>query len=125
MIRCLVRVANFHRVGPRQLPRHSLLASAALCSISFPAHPVVRFDMKLILGLVLTMLGGVALAQTPEWIWFDNKGQAPEREEVRYFRKSFQAPANLTKAVVTHSADDRATVFINGIQVAENRNWNR
>ena len=64
-------------------------------------------------------------AQTPEWIWFDNQGKAPEGEEIRFFRKSFQPPAGFSKAVLTTSGDDRVTAYLNGEQVGQNRSWDR
>ncbi|MBM3832838.1 MAG: c-type cytochrome [Verrucomicrobia bacterium] len=64
-------------------------------------------------------------AQTPEWIWHDNKGAAPKDDEVRLFRKSFQVDNPVTKAVLTAAGDDQATVFINGRQVIANRGWER
>jgi putative heme-binding domain-containing protein len=79
--------------------------------------------MKLKLVLFLVMVAGALCAQTPEWIWFDNKEAAPQGEEVRYFRKTFEAPKDFTKAVLTTTGDDRATAFVNGKQVAESRNW--
>src|SRR5438094_6498432 len=63
-------------------------------------------------------------AQTPEWIWHDNKGQAPADNEVRFFRKGFKVDGNATKAILTVAGDDRATAFLNGKQVAVNRGWN-
>src|SRR5215204_170313 len=79
--------------------------------------------MKLKLVLLFIVAAAALHAQTPEWIWFDAKDSAPESEEVRYFRKLFEAPRDFTKAVLTASGDDRVTVFLNGKQVAENRNW--
>ncbi|PYL00050.1 MAG: heme-binding protein, partial [Verrucomicrobia bacterium] len=63
-------------------------------------------------------------AQTPEWIWHDNKGQAPADNEVRFFRKGFKVDGHVTKAILTVAGDDRATAFLNGKQVAVNRGWN-
>src|SRR6266566_2012779 len=38
-------------------------------------------------------------AQTPEWIWHDNKGAAPADGEVRFFRKTFTVEGPASKAV--------------------------
>src|SRR5688500_19852035 len=64
-------------------------------------------------------------AQTPEWIWFDNKGDAPAGEEVRFFRKTFEAPAGIAKAVLTTTGDDRVIACVNGEQIAQNRSWDK
>src|SRR6266850_4388661 len=60
----------------------------------------------------------VASAENPHWIWHDNHGKAIQTNEVRYFRKTFQAPAKFTKAHLNVAADDEATVYINGRVVA-------
>ena len=64
-------------------------------------------------------------AQTPEWIWFDNKGNTPQGEEVRFFRKTFDAPAGIAKAVLTTTGDDRVIAYVNGEQIAQNRSWDK
>ncbi len=64
-------------------------------------------------------------AQTPEWIWHDNKGQAPTDNEVRFFRKMFKVDGEVTKAILTVAGDDRATAFLNGKQVVANRGWSQ
>ncbi len=62
-------------------------------------------------------------AQTPEWIWHDNNGRAPDGEEVRFFRKTFTADTPVTRAVLSVAGDNEALVFLNGRRVAQNRNW--
>lgn len=79
--------------------------------------------MKLKVVVLLLAVTSALHAQIPEWIWFDNKDSAPEALEVRYFRKAFEAPPQFTKAVLTTTGDDRVSAFLNGKQVAENRNW--
>ena len=37
-------------------------------------------------------------AQTPEWIWHDNKGQTPADNEVRFFRKGFKVDGKIGRA---------------------------
>src|SRR5437867_12781828 len=61
-------------------------------------------------------------AQTPEWIWFSDNANPRASDQVRYFRKVFEG-RQFTKAILTIAGDDRATAFLNGKQVAENRNW--
>src|SRR6185436_4798833 len=80
-------------------------------------------DMKLKAFFTFFLTCAALHAQTPEWIWLDAKPDAAESDQLRYFRKAFDAPAQLTKAVLTVTGDDRATAFVNGKQVAENRNW--
>jgi putative heme-binding domain-containing protein len=84
----------------------------------------LAMNMKLKLLVMLCAALPVG-AQTPEWIWFDNKGTAPESEEVRFFRKTFQVPAAVSKAVLTTSGDDRVTAYFNGEQVGQNRSWDK
>src|SRR5258705_8407370 len=79
-------------------------------------------DMKLKSFFAFFLTCSALHAQTPEWIWFDGKPDASESDQLRYFRKVFDAPL-FTKAVLTVTGDDRATAFLNGKQVDENRNW--
>jgi putative heme-binding domain-containing protein len=73
--------------------------------------------------LVLFFIASASLhAQTPEWIWLNDNANPSASDQVRYFRKTFEGRA-FTKAVLTVAGDDRATAFLNGRQVAENRNW--
>ena len=44
-------------------------------------------------------------AQTPEWIWHDNKGAAPADGEVRFFRKTFTVDGLASKAVLSVAGD--------------------
>src|SRR5467141_2027933 len=62
-------------------------------------------------------------AQTPEWIWHDNKGAAPADGEVRFFRKTFTIDAPASKAVLSVAGDDHVVVFLNGKEVLRNDNW--
>ena len=64
-------------------------------------------------------------AQTPEWIWHDNKGHAPADNEVRFFRKTFLVDGALAKAVLTAAGDDHVRIFLNGKAVLENDNWQK
>lgn len=62
-------------------------------------------------------------AQTPEWIWHDNKGAAPADGEVRFFRKTFTLDTRASKAVLSAAGDDHVTVFLNGKEVLRNDAW--
>ena len=62
-------------------------------------------------------------AQTPEWIWHDNKGAAPADGEVRFFRKTFTVDGLASKAVLSVAGDDHVIVFLNGKEVLRNDNW--
>ena len=73
--------------------------------------------------LLLAMFSFSLSAQTPEWIWHDNHGRPAGDEDVCYLRKSFTVEAAPSRAVLTVAADNRATVFLNGKQVAVNRSW--
>ena len=64
-------------------------------------------------------------AQTPEWIWHDNKGRAPADNEVRFFRKAFMVDGALNKALLTAAGDDHVRIFLNGKQVLENDDWQK
>ena len=64
-------------------------------------------------------------AQTPEWIWHDNRGAAPADGEVRFFRRTFIVEGRLTKAVLTAAGDDHVRIFLNGKQVLENDDWQK
>ena len=65
------------------------------------------------------------LAQIPEWIWHDNRGQAPADNEVRFFRKAFMVDGALDKALLTAAGDDHVRIFLNGKQVLENDDWQK
>jgi putative heme-binding domain-containing protein len=89
-----------------------------------------RLILKLLkTSLVYAVLALVCLpvpplaAQTPEWIWHDNKGVAPKENEVRLFRKTFHVDGSPTNAVLTAAGDNQVVVFLNGRQVASKRGW--
>jgi len=61
-----------------------------------------------------------------DWIWF-NEGD-PKRDapvEPRYFRRLFELPANahIRKAVLQLAADDKFSVWLNGIETGSGENW--
>jgi putative heme-binding domain-containing protein len=88
-------------------------------------HPTRFRPFAALCGLLLaaTWAAGPLHAQTPEWIWHDNKGAATGDEEVRYFRKVFTVPAGVARASLTVACDNEAAVFLNGKEVLENKEW--
>ncbi|MCP5541455.1 MAG: c-type cytochrome [Akkermansiaceae bacterium] len=71
-----------------------------------------------LLSLVLVALSpAAALAQDavagplPNWIWL---GADATADQTVYFRKTFEVPAELKKAVLIASADDRLQIMVNG-----------
>ena len=64
-------------------------------------------------------------AQTPEWIWHDNKGKQPGNNERRFFRKTFSLDAKPTKATLSVAVDDEGTAFVNGKSVGSSMAWER
>lgn len=52
-------------------------------------------------------------AQTPEWIWHPNQGQATTNGETRLFRKTFMVEGKVNRAILSVAADDRAGVTLN------------
>src|SRR5258708_1990631 len=62
-------------------------------------------------------------AQTPEWIWHDNKGAGHADGEVRYFRKTFTIDGPASKAVLSAAGDDHVILYLNGKEVLRNDTW--
>src|SRR5262245_20982615 len=71
----------------------------------------------------LLNFAGPLCAQTPEWIWHDNKGVAPADGEVRFFRKTFTIDSSVSKAMLSVAGDDHVIVFLNGTEVLRNDTW--
>lgn len=75
------------------------------------------------------LLGGPAQshiqAQTPEWIWHPNAGQAITNGEVRYFQKTFVVSDQPSKGVLSVAADNRALVTINESPAIEVNGYQR
>src|SRR5262245_3530647 len=67
---------------------------------------------------VLVFAPWLALADNPRWIWNDDRGKAIQTNEVRFFRKTFQATGRITKVQLSVAADDEAVVYLNGKKVA-------
>jgi putative heme-binding domain-containing protein len=68
--------------------------------------------------LLLALWPVFASAENPHWIWNDNHGKPIQTNEVRYFRKTFQAAGKITRVELSVAADDEAVVYINGTKVA-------
>jgi putative heme-binding domain-containing protein len=84
--------------------------------------------LKVSVGFLLVAAcawGEIIQAQTPEWIWHDNKGVPPADNEETYFRKTFAVDGQVRKAVLTAAGDDQATLFLNGKRIFRNPAWNR
>lgn len=80
--------------------------------------------MKHILGLLTFCAVAATLpAQTPEWIWHDNKGVAPGNNERRFFRKTFVTEGKVQKATLMFTVDNEGTAFINGRSAASVPDW--
>jgi len=76
-----------------------------------------RFVPALILLQFLS--AGWSPAQTAEWIWHPNNGNAPANGEVRLFRKTFSIRGAVSKAVLVVAADNQAAVWLNGEPVVK------
>src|SRR5215471_2669215 len=66
-----------------------------------------------------------ATAETPKWIWHDNKGASIQTNEVRFFRKVFQVEGKPTKATLSVAADDEAVVYLNGKEIARPKDYTK
>jgi putative heme-binding domain-containing protein len=75
------------------------------------------------LGSCLLLLPPLASAENPCWIWHDNHGAPIQPDEVRFFRKSFHISSAPTKVSLSIAADDEATVYINGAEVARPKDY--
>jgi putative heme-binding domain-containing protein len=75
------------------------------------------------LGLLLST--AATNAENPRWIWHDDHGAKIQQDEVRYFRRTFEYNGRLTKATLSIAADDEATVYINGKEVARPKGWEK
>src|SRR5437879_2378518 len=74
---------------------------------------------------ILPLLSVAARAENPHWIWHDNHGAAIQTDEVRYFRKTFEAKGRLTKVLLSAAADDEAIIYINGKEVARPKDFSK
>src|SRR6266542_1394848 len=89
-----------------------------LLNMNAPRFPFVFLCLAASLNLPVLLR-----AQTPEWIWHDNKGATPADGEVRFFRKTFTIDGPASKAVLSIAGDDHVIVFLNGKEVLRNDTW--
>jgi putative heme-binding domain-containing protein len=86
----------------------------------------IQINIKLLFRFfICCVLSFVLRAQTPEWVWHDNKGKAPADNEVTYFRKTFSVHGKVQRADLAAAGDDQATVYVNGKQVLKSPSWNK
>src|SRR5438132_7271265 len=78
---------------------------------------------KFIVALGSCCLFHLASAENPSWIWHDNHGAAIQPDEVRFFRKTFRVSNLPMNASLSIAADDEATVYINGSEVARPKDY--
>lgn len=64
------------------------------------------------LGVVVALTQTIS-AQTAEWIWHPNHGQATADQEQRIFRKAFTLDGKVERAVLSVAADNHADVTVN------------
>ncbi len=88
---------------------------------------MMRLQTLLLLGCALFAGSVSAFAQEakaplPQWIWLDKKAGD---DQVVYFRKEFEAPANLTKATLVTTCDNKAQVLLNGQRSAVVEDWSQ
>lgn len=102
-------------------------------AMNLPGSQQIGFGKKLLSELpwqqLAPMPGTVRWADEAswgDWIWFndgDPKRDAPV--EPRYFRRLFELPANaqIRKATLRMAADDKFTVWVNGIETGSGDDW--
>ena len=84
----------------------------------------MNFSTTRFATLLATLLCAASLpAQTPEWIWHDNQGKAPQDEEVCFLRKTFNLADKPATAELVASCDNEMDVFLNGESVASGKEW--
>ena len=83
-------------------------------------HRSVHLYLFLLLALAFN-----ACADTPNWIWHGSKGQSVKTDEVCFLRKIFGVESLPGKAVLTISAADEATVYLNGHEVARCNDYSK
>jgi putative heme-binding domain-containing protein len=95
-----------------------------------PAGTHLSHHMRKITSVYFTflnflLLATAAQAENPHWIWHDNQGAAIQTNEVRYFRKTFEAKGRFAKVLLSAAADDEATIYINGKEVAHPKDYSK
>ena len=73
---------------------------------SLPVSASLRHHMRKIVSacfifLTSLLLTTAARAENPQWIWHDNHGAIIQTNEVRYFRKTFEATNRFTKVLLS------------------------
>src|SRR5215470_9806998 len=101
-----------------------------ICSMHCPAGTHLSHHMRKITSFYFTflnflLLATAAQAENPHWIWHDNQGAAIQTNEVRYFRKTFEAKGRFAKVLLSAAADDEATIYINGKEVAHPKDYSK
>ena len=70
--------------------------------------------------LLALLFLSLATASAQEWIWHS---QNSADGEVRYFRKTFTLTAAPAEATLSVACDNRAKVFVNGVEVGASEDW--
>src|SRR5260221_10550504 len=83
-------------------------------------HRLFHLCLFLLLALAFN-----ACADTPYWIWHDSKGHPSKTNETCFLRKVFAVETQPAKALLTVSAADEATVYLNGHQVAHAKDYSK
>jgi putative heme-binding domain-containing protein len=74
-------------------------------------------------ALTILSVCAISLGQdksAPKWIWLDKN---PKDNQTVYFRKVFDAPANLTAAKIAGTCDNEMTVYLDGKEVLKSSEW--
>src|SRR6266481_2123007 len=83
-------------------------------------HRFAHLCLFLLLALAFN-----ACADTPYWIWHDSKAQPVKTNETCFLRKIFAVESQPGKALLTISAADEATVYLNGHEVARAKDYTK
>src|SRR6266404_7723789 len=79
-----------------------------------------RISIYLLFVLCFSVSG-----DTPHWIWRGNQSGAIQPDEACFLRKTFRVETRPEKALLSIAADDEATVYINGHQVAQPKGYDK
>jgi putative heme-binding domain-containing protein len=75
-----------------------------------------RLLLPVLLLFAVAESAAAGVGPIPQWIWAD---AYQRRNDVAYFRRTFELPEGIRKAELRGLADRRMTVFLNGRQVAD------
>src|SRR6266481_1973142 len=92
-------------------------------SLSHHMRKITSAPIYFFFNLLLVAVS--ARAENPQWIWHDNHGAAIQADDVRFFRKTFEARGRFNKVLLSAAADDEATIYINGKEVAHPRDFSK